>query len=52
VLRESSGAETRLRRGDIEEMRRSETSIMPEGLVNVLSREELRDLLAYLAAQR
>ena len=33
-------------------MRRSETSLMPEGLANVLSRDELRDLLAFLAAQR
>lgn len=52
VLRDAGGAETRVRRSEIEEMRRSESSIMPEGLANVLGREELRDLLAFLAAQR
>jgi putative heme-binding domain-containing protein len=52
VLRDSSGAETRLGRGEIEEMRRIEASIMPEGLANVLTRRELMDLLAFLKAQR
>jgi putative heme-binding domain-containing protein len=52
ILREPSGAETRLRRGEIGEVRRSETSIMPEGLAFALSREEFRDLLAFLKALR
>ena len=33
-------------------MRRSETSVMPEGLGFTLSREEFRDLLAFLKALR
>jgi putative heme-binding domain-containing protein len=51
ILRDSSGAETRLRRDDIEELRRSETSLMPDGLGRALTRDELRDLLAFLRSQ-
>jgi putative heme-binding domain-containing protein len=47
-LREASGAETRVRRDEIEESEATATSLMPEGLVHALSREELRDLLAFL----
>jgi putative heme-binding domain-containing protein len=52
VLRDNSGAETRLRRDEIEELRRSETSPMPEGLGRALTREEFRDLLAFLRSQQ
>jgi putative heme-binding domain-containing protein len=52
ILRDPSGAETRLLRGEIEEVRRSETSVMPEGLGLALTREEFRDLLAFLKARR
>jgi putative heme-binding domain-containing protein len=52
ILRDPSGAETRLRCAEIEEVRRSETSVMPEGLGFALSREEFRDLLAFLKALR
>jgi putative heme-binding domain-containing protein len=52
TLRGSSGSETRLRRDEIEEIRRSERSVMPEGLDRTMSRDELRDLLAFLKAQR
>jgi putative heme-binding domain-containing protein len=52
VLRDSSGAETRLRRDQIEEMNRQPTSIMPEGLDRLLSPQEFRDLLAYLQSLR
>jgi putative heme-binding domain-containing protein len=52
ILRDPSGAETRLQRAEIEEVRRSETSLMPEGPGFALSREELRDLLAFLKALR
>jgi putative heme-binding domain-containing protein len=52
ILRESSGTETRLLRAEIEEVRRSETSVMPEGLGLALTRQELRDLLAFLKALR
>jgi putative membrane-bound dehydrogenase-like protein len=48
VLRDSSGAETRLRRDEVEALRRSETSLMPEGLARTLTRAELRDLIAFL----
>jgi putative membrane-bound dehydrogenase-like protein len=52
VLRDASGAETRLRRDEVEEVRRSETSLMPEGLVHALTRDELRNLLAFLRTQK
>lgn len=48
VLRDASGAETRLRQGEIKSTERATVSIMPDGLLNGLSREEIRDLLAYL----
>ena len=52
ILRDSSGAETRLRRDEIEELRRSETSLMPDGLGRALTREEFSDLLAFLRSQK
>jgi putative heme-binding domain-containing protein len=52
ILRDSSGGEARLRRDEIEQMRRSETSLMPEGLGRALTREEFRDLLAFLQSQK
>ena len=52
VLRDSSGAETRLRRDQIDEMNRQTTSMMPDGLAKLLTHEELRDLLAYLQSLR
>jgi putative heme-binding domain-containing protein len=52
VLRDSSGADTRLHRNQIEEMTRQPISMMPEGLDRLLSSEELRDLLAYLESLR
>jgi putative membrane-bound dehydrogenase-like protein len=39
-----------LDRADIEEMRATSASMMPEGLLEALSPEERRDLVAYLAA--
>lgn len=48
VVRDASGAELQLRKDKIQEMRRSATSIMPEGLERAITREELRDLLAFL----
>jgi putative heme-binding domain-containing protein len=47
-LRTSDQREIRLRRSDIEEQKPSELSIMPAGLENTMSRQELADLLAYL----
>ena len=48
VLRDAAGAELQLRKDRIQEVRRSAVSIMPEGLERALSRDEFRDLLAFL----
>src|SRR5262245_38216044 len=48
LLRDATGATTRLPRSDIEEMRRAAVSLMPEGLERQLTREEFRDLLGFL----
>jgi len=50
VLRDSSGAELRLPKNQIEDLQRASTSIMPEGLAAALTGDELRDLLAFLKA--
>ena len=42
------GALTTVKRSDIEEMRLSRTSMMPEDLLNTLHKDEILDLLAYL----
>lgn len=52
VLRDSGGAETRLRKDRIQDMTRQATSIMPEGLERALTPDELRDLLAFLQGLR
>ncbi|MBM3831737.1 MAG: c-type cytochrome [Verrucomicrobia bacterium] len=52
VLRDASGAETSLRKEDIQELKRSSVSLMPEGLDNALTRDEFRDLLAFLQSLR
>jgi putative heme-binding domain-containing protein len=44
--------EVRVPRADIEELQESNVSIMPRGLDTQLSREELRNLLAYLQSRR
>jgi putative heme-binding domain-containing protein len=48
VLRDASGAEVQLRRDRIQQMKRAEKSIMPEGLERAMSEGEFRDLLAFL----
>jgi putative membrane-bound dehydrogenase-like protein len=48
VLRDASGAETRIDRGQTLSIERQKLSLMPEGLLSALSREEIGDLLAYL----
>jgi putative membrane-bound dehydrogenase-like protein len=48
VLRDSSGGEVQLNRGEIEALQRQTTSLMPEGLERPLSPGEFRDLLAFL----
>jgi putative membrane-bound dehydrogenase-like protein len=52
VLRDSSGAERRFRRDEVEEISRQTASIMPERLEQQLSPQEFRDLLAYLQSLR
>ena len=52
TLRDAGGAEVQLRRERIQQMKRSEKSIMPEGLERALSPDEFRDLLAYLQSLR
>jgi hypothetical protein len=47
VLR-PDGTKVRLAGEDIEEMRTSKLSSMPEGLLDTLSLEEIADLFAYL----
>ena len=48
VLRGSDGKEITVARSDIEALRPSPSSIMPEGLLNNLSDQQVRDLFAYL----
>jgi putative heme-binding domain-containing protein len=47
-IREPSGSLGELKRSDIEERRRLETSAMPEGIAASLTPEGLVDLVAYL----
>jgi putative membrane-bound dehydrogenase-like protein len=48
VLRISSGAELRVPRKDVLAITKSAQSTMPEGLLQLLTREEVADLLAFL----
>lgn len=52
VLYDASGSELRLRTDGVEQMEVSRRSLMPEGVANVLARDEIRDLLAYLQTLR
>ncbi len=52
AIRDASGAETRLHANQIQNVERSKVSIMPEGLLSILAREQIRDLLAYLQSLR
>jgi putative membrane-bound dehydrogenase-like protein len=52
VLKDASAAEVQVRRDQIRRMERAAVSIMPEGLERKLTREEFRDLLAFLQAQK
>jgi len=47
-IREPSGVLRELKRADIEERRRQESSAMPEGIAGNLTPEQLADLVAYL----
>ena len=48
TLRLASGTEVSLRPQQIERLDPSKLSLMPEGLLNNLTRDEVQDLLAYL----
>lgn len=48
VLSGASGSESRIRTDEIDEMAISKRSLMPETTIKILTREEVRDLLAYL----
>lgn len=45
-----TGAKEKFERSKVEALRRSPLSPMPEGLVNILSKEEILDMIAYLRA--
>ena len=48
LLRGAAGAEVQLRRNQIQALRNSATSLMPDGLEQAMTQEEFRDLLAFL----
>lgn len=48
TLQPADGQPTVLLRSEIEELRLSKTSLMPDGLLGKLSEQQLRDLFAYL----
>jgi putative heme-binding domain-containing protein len=48
VLQSSAGGELRLARSEVKAVAKSPLSLMPEGLLQVLTREEAADLLAFL----
>jgi putative heme-binding domain-containing protein len=52
VLATGPGAEVRVARADIADMRPGTVSVMPAGLDEQLSRQELADLIAFLRATR
>lgn len=52
VLRTTDLAEVRVARDDLEAMTPSASSLMPEGLEKLMTRQELRDLLEFLATQQ
>jgi putative membrane-bound dehydrogenase-like protein len=52
TLKDPTGQSRRLAAAEIKEIRRSETSIMPQGLDRALPPDQFRDLLAYLQSLR
>ncbi|MFN3158959.1 MAG: PVC-type heme-binding CxxCH protein [Rubinisphaera brasiliensis] len=50
VLRSANGQDVRLRRDDIDELQRQSTSLMPAGLLDKFTDQQLLDLWAYLQA--
>jgi len=52
TIRNIAGIATQLKKSDIAERKELETSMMPSGLVNALSYEEMASLVAYLERQK
>jgi putative membrane-bound dehydrogenase-like protein len=50
VVLRTQEARIRLAMNDVEELRTSKTSMMPEGMLRIYSDEQVRDLLLYLAS--
>ncbi len=48
TLRQANGLSIEIAKDDVEGRKKQETSMMPQGLVDSLTPEELSDLLAYL----
>ena len=48
---DAKGVRTPLRESDVETTRRADSSLMPEGLLDVLNDQELRDFFAYLRSE-
>jgi putative heme-binding domain-containing protein len=48
---DAQGVRTTLRRKEVESLTRAESSLMPEGLLDALSDQELRDLFAFLGSE-
>jgi putative heme-binding domain-containing protein len=48
---DAKGVRTALPKSEVESVTRSETSLMPEGVLDTLSDQELRDLFAYLRSE-
>jgi putative heme-binding domain-containing protein len=52
VLRDGEGKEVVLDAGDVDKLRPSATSLMPDGQMASLTAQQAADLLAYLASRR
>ena len=48
---DAKGVRTPLRENEVETIQRADTSLMPEGLLDTLNDQELRDLFAYLRSE-
>jgi putative heme-binding domain-containing protein len=51
TILDAKGTRTTLRRKEIESLTRAETSLMPEGILDPLSDQEVRDLFAHLRSE-
>jgi putative heme-binding domain-containing protein len=51
TMLDARGVRTTLRRKEIESLTRSDASLMPEGILDELSDQQIRDLIAYLRSE-